>query len=66
MQTFPFSTYLCSLINILSGRKTKGVSGYVVFSGDIVPDNFRYIAGYVPQVSMCVCHISTDMLHIIG
>jgi len=56
--------YLCSLISILSGRKTKGVSGHVVFSGEIIPDNFRYIVGYVPQVSdIMVCDKHSDIVY---
>jgi len=43
-----------SLLNILAGRKIKGVTGHVVFSGRLIPHNFKYIIGYVPQVSIIV------------
>ena len=56
-----YNIYLCSLISILSGRKTKGVSGHV-FSGEIIP---RYIVGYTPQVSgNIVCDKHIDEVHI--
>ena len=47
-----FVSLLFSLLNILAGRKIKGVSGNVVFSGRLVPHNFKYIIGYVPQVTV--------------
>ena len=43
---------LLSLLNILAGRNTKGVTGVVTFSGDRIPHNFSRLSGFVTAVSI--------------
>jgi len=54
------NVFCFSLLNILAGRKIKGVTGHVVFSGRLIPHNFKYIIGYVPQVSTIVHYIKLE------
>ena len=48
---------LLSLLNILAGRNTKGVTGVVTFSGDRIPHNFSRLSGFVTAVSIQILSI---------
>ena len=43
--------FVCSLLDILAGRKGKaGIGGVVLVNGDRQPKNFKCMSGYVVQV----------------